>query len=131
MSPETVLSSLLRQIPGRGDLRVRNRSPVRDFVHVEDVARGLADLALSGLEGTFNIATGIGTSVGDLAAYVAKQAGESDREVVAIAPNPAPSWLVLDPTKMREAMGWKAAIGLLQGVEDLVREKLSARSSFG
>lgn len=127
MSPETVISALLRQIPGKAPLRVHDLSAIRDFVHVRDVARGLVELALTRSRGIFNLGTGIGTSVAELAAVLARQAGQEGRSVEATMPNASRSHLVLDPTKMRDALGWEAKIRLPEGLEDLLRKRLSVR----
>jgi|GEM_PF-798154 len=123
MSAANVLSDLLRQIPGHGDVRVRDTAPVRDYIHVRDVALGLADLALGASEGIYNLGTGIGTSVGELAALLLTQAGEGARRVVPLACGNRPSWLVLDPNKMKTTFGWEPAVSLMQGLKELLNRR--------
>jgi nucleoside-diphosphate-sugar epimerase len=117
MSTANVLSDLLRQIPGEGPIRVHDTTPVRDYIHVRDVARGLAHLVLREGAGIFNLGTGIGTSVGELAALLLKQVGEQGRSV--IPRDKRPSWVVVDPRKMKATFGWEPTIHLVQGLEDL------------
>jgi len=123
MSTTNVLSDLLRQIPGEGEVRVRDTAPVRDYIHVRDIARGLADLALGASEGIYNLGTGIGTSVGELAALLLMQAGEEARQVVPLVHGDRPSWLVLDPSRMKTTFGWEPTVSLLQGLKDLLNRR--------
>jgi len=120
MSPVNLLSDILKQIPGVGNLHVCDITPVRDYVHVTDVARGLADLALGKARGAFNLGTGIGISVGQMAACLAKYAGEEGRAVVPRVANHQTSVLVLDPSKIRKAFGWTAQVELSTGIRELI-----------
>jgi len=125
MSSVNLLSDILRQIPGKGVLHVYDTTPVRDYVHVTDVARGLADMALGKATGIFNLGTGTGITVGQLTACLARYAGEEGRAIVPRVTNHQPSTLVLDPSKMSETFGWKAQVELPDGVKELVEQRLS------
>ncbi|TAJ10881.1 MAG: NAD(P)-dependent oxidoreductase [Nitrospirae bacterium] len=125
MAETNVLSDLLSQIPGSGMLRVRNLTPVRDFIHVTDVARGLADLAMEGATGIFNLGTGKRTSIQELASLLAAIAGESDRRPVSEAAQGRLSVLILDPDKMRRRFGWQAEVQLHEGLRELVERRLN------
>lgn len=119
MSTANVLSDLLQQISGEGQVLVRDAAPVRDYIHVQDVARGLAYLALCKGQGIFNLGTGIGTSVGELAAMLLRQVGQEGRPVVQLAHGQRPSWVILDPHRMKATFGWAPTIQLEQGLKDL------------
>jgi UDP-glucose 4-epimerase len=87
----------------------------RDFIHVEDVARGM--LAAAGHEGgVFNIASGTPTTVADLHALCARVVG-SDR-----APEFAPPRSgdirrsALDPSLAQRELGWRAEHDLESGL---------------
>lgn len=123
MSTANVLSDLLRQIPGEGEVLVRDAAPVRDYIHVQDVARGLACLALCKSQGIFNLGTGVGTSVGELAAMLLRQVGQEGRPVVQLAHGRRPSWMILDPHRMKATFGWAPTIQLEQGLKDLLNQR--------
>lgn len=125
MSPANVLSDLLRQVPGEGEVRLRDLRPVRDYIHLRDVARGLADLACGAAPGVYNLGTGIGTSVGELAGLLLRQAGEERRPVVAAEPGGRSSSLVLDPSAAAAACGWRPSVRLAEGLTDLLRHRTS------
>jgi len=126
MSAVNVLSDVLQQVPGSGDIQVRDVDPIRDYIYVSDIARGLAALALYGTEGgIFNLGTGIGTSVGQLVACIAEQAGEEGRRVVSYGSDGRRSILILDPGKTAAALGWQADIPLAEGLKELIENRIS------
>ncbi len=121
MAPWSVLGGLL-DAARRGDrLRVRDPRPVRDFVHVSDVA-GLLELALSVPTGgdpvVLNAATGVGTSVGELLEVVAAVTGMPVERTPRGADRPAAAdlpELVGDPAAAA-ALGWTAGTSVADGV---------------
>lgn len=99
---------------------------VRDFVHVDDVVRANVAAMDSGMPyGVFNIGSGKGVSIGDLACMVVRTAG-IDLEPVyeALEPGGVGS-SVASISKARRHLGWAPKITL----EECVREALSFFSS--
>lgn len=100
---------------------------IRDFVHVADVVRAIrAALGAASAEAPVaNICTGRGTSIRDLAQTVASL---SDHHPP-LEPRPARigdiRWSVGDPAEAWRLLGWRAEIGLadgLRGTFDSLRE---------
>jgi UDP-glucose 4-epimerase len=125
MSERAVLSAILRQIPGSGAIAVVDTQPVRDFIWVEDVAAGFAALAVSDSQvpatgAAFNIGTGTGTSVGDLARAALAIAGQNDREVVAKTPQNTVSTIILDYSDTTSFCGWRPETTLTAGLARLL-----------
>jgi len=123
MSTGTVLSAILRQIPGTGRLSVMDTTPVRDFLWVEDAAEGIAALAC--LEenrdgGVFNLGTGVGTMIGDVARMALKIAGQPEREVTALQAAGRRSSLILDYSDTAAACGWGPRVSLREGLTRLL-----------
>ncbi len=118
MSAANVLSDCLAQLDGDGPIVVRDPNPVRDYIHVSDVARGLLALALSQHTGAMNLGTGVGTSVADLVTLLLVVAGQTDR--AAPTANAAGSSLMLDPGLAQRKTGWRAEISLQNGLRELV-----------
>jgi GDP-4-dehydro-6-deoxy-D-mannose reductase len=92
-----------------------NLAPVRDFLHVEDVADAYLALLARGEPGeAYNVASGEGISLEDLFRRLARHVG------VAATPEPEPALmrsadifhLVGDPSKLRAATGWRPTIAL-------------------
>jgi UDP-glucose 4-epimerase len=120
MSGQNVLSAVLQQLGQPGPVRVLDTTPVRDFVWAEDVADALARMALGQGVGVYNVGSGVGTSVRQLAEAILDVAGESGRGVESALPPGHPSHLVVDPGLTREAFGWTPGTTLRAGLAALV-----------
>jgi UDP-glucose 4-epimerase len=120
MSRRVVISDIVAQLGQPEALRVRDASPVRDFVHVQDAADGFLSIAETGVKGVYNLATGHGISVGNLARLVLSIAGENGRSVLETDPSGRISHLALDVRRIRAAAGWQPAIPLEDGLQGLV-----------
>ena len=96
--------------------------PTRDYVHVHDVARAL--LAGVGTAGTFNVSTGVETDVAEL--YEALQ----DAVGTAITPELGPlrpgelERSCMDPGRAAQGLGWRAEVGLREGLHQTSRALL-------
>lgn len=91
-------------------------TPTRDYVHVDDVVQAL--IAAVGVSGTFNIATGIETSVEDVYRLVAlgmDQAQPISPSLEPLRPGELQS-SCLDCTSARDTLGWTAQISTEQGI---------------
>ena len=94
----------------------------RDFIYVEDIAEGLASCALRGKPGdTYNIASGVETSVKELAELI----NELTANPTPIALQPARVWdrsgkRYGDPTKAEKDIGFRAKTNLRDGMTQTV-----------
>lgn len=99
---------------------------VRDFVHVEDVARAHV-LAFERSEGVYNLGSGKGTTVKDALRLVEKVTDRDLRVKHAAANAADPDALVADITKAREELGWMPTLDLTRMIADTLanqRKKL-------
>lgn len=91
----------------------------RDFIFVEDMARGLLACALKGKPGdVYNLASGVETSILTLANMINELTGNP----TPIDLKPARDWdrsgkRFGDPTKSRETLGFEAKVPLREGLE--------------
>jgi len=90
----------------------------RDFIHVYDVVDAI-DLAIdSDITGVLNVATGIQTSINQVAYSIAKKAGKR------VAHNPPSKGDVrsnpVDITRTMQNLGWEPKIGLWDGLDQTV-----------
>jgi UDP-glucose 4-epimerase len=106
MSSKNVLSDILRQIPGSAALRLRDDSPVRDFLCVTDAAAAVAASADVRPGGVLNVGSGVGLSIRELARMALRAAGEPQREIVAVERSPRRSVNILDIALTRQRLGW-------------------------
>ena len=104
-------------------LRIGNAETVRDFLHVRDVVRAYLLLIDHGVPGeVYNVCSGTGQRVRDLAAKVLAAAG-TDAEVEvdpALVRRVEVPWLVGDSTKLRNATGWTPALSCDDIIADLI-----------
>lgn len=107
---------------GGGAIAVGNRDVVRDVSHVADVVAAYRVLAARGAPGTcYNVCSGRGWTVADLAALVAARVGVTaplvaDPALARAVDVPA---LVGDPSRLR-ALGWAPAHDVPRLVDDLI-----------
>ncbi|PCJ82724.1 MAG: GDP-fucose synthetase [Bacteroidetes bacterium] len=97
-------------------------SPLREFLHVNDLANGLIHLMANyNADGWVNIGTGKDVSIKKLATTIARVVGFSG-EIVwdTTMPDGTPRKL-LDISKMSK-MGWKASIELHSGIESVYKD---------
>jgi len=102
----------------------------RDFIDVRDAARAIAALAGAAVSGAFDIASGHGWRLRDLAEAIARAAGRPD--LLRINPaldraGEAPR-LVGDPGPLRLATGYAPLYSIDQSIADLLR-RCETRSS--
>ena len=122
MSTSNVMSTILAQIPGSGAVRVADITPVRDFLWIEDAAEAFVVLAtVEGPAGVFNVGTGRGISVGDLARVALDIANEGHREIFATGP-PHPSTIVLDCARTTQSYGWLPHTDIREGLSVLMSD---------
>ena len=129
MSTNNVMSQILKQIPQQGDLEVGDVTPIRDFVWVRDVAEGISMLALmdfveTGKSKMYNLGSGIGTSIGDLAFLTLELAGQPERRVMSKNRTRVMSSIILDCSETTNACGWTPRVSLRQGIASLLATSL-------
>ena len=125
MASNNVISDILRQLKEIGPVTVRDVTRVRDYIHVDDAAGAIARMTAAGNDGSiFNVGTGEGISVGDLAREILTIAGQEIRDTRVGSPPSQPSWLILDIDETRKALNWQPNISLGAGLRPLVEAAL-------
>ncbi|HEX9155475.1 MAG TPA: NAD-dependent epimerase/dehydratase family protein [Nitrospira sp.] len=104
-----------------------NGRQTRDFVFVEDVVE--ANLAMMGQEtqGTYNVGTGVETSINDLFRILIQHTGSTCKEVHGPAKKGEQARSVIDSAKLRHELSWEPKTGLSEGLKTTVeyfRERL-------
>lgn len=104
-------------------IRIGNPAPVRDYLHVEDVARAYLFLALRGEPGeAYNVASGAGISVAQLAELVLEHSRcearlESDPALARGSDIPV---LIGDATKLSRTTSWTTRHTLEMMIDDMI-----------
>lgn len=94
-------------------------TPTRDYIHVEDVVRAL--LAACGRGGTFNIATSVESDVATVWQQLREAAGSDIEPQLADLRAGELKRSCLDVTRAERELGWKAQIGLSEGLSGTYR----------
>jgi UDP-glucose 4-epimerase len=107
-------------LPIYGDGRQR-----RDYIYIDDVVSALLALGTSRTPGTpvFNVGTGVGTSIADMARAIVAAAGSGRIEFVAwppLAEQIETGDFVADVSRMRTALGWQPSVPLDDGLKRTV-----------
>lgn len=119
------LVSRVREAGKRGagsDFPVGNMTPIRDFLHVRDVAAAYISLCRRGVPGeVYNVASGTGWSVREVLERVMARAGVRVNPVEdpsLVRPVDVPV-LIGDSRKLQQATGWRASLVLDDIIDDL------------
>ncbi len=104
-----------------------NGRQTRDFVFVDDVVE--ANLAMMGQEtqGTYNVGTGVETSINDLFRILIQHTNSTCKEIHGPAKKGEQARSVIDSTKLRHEVSWEPRADLSDGLKKTVeyfRERL-------
>lgn len=96
---------------------------IRDVLHVQDVAAALVAMLDSTVTGPVNVGSGGGRPILDVITAIAASTGRGDLlDVGALSRRPNdPEVLVADVRRLREEVGFTAAIGLDDGIAQTIR----------
>ncbi|HUJ79568.1 MAG TPA: NAD-dependent epimerase/dehydratase family protein [Nitrospiria bacterium] len=116
-----IATAMAAILSGRAVTVFGETGTVRDYVHVEDVARGILAALDAGLAGEcYNIGTGVGMSNRDLLDVIMPLARASGFEPMIVTRPARPFDVpasVLDAGKLRERTGWAPSIPIRDGLE--------------
>jgi UDP-glucose 4-epimerase len=129
MSKKNVISTIIDQSPGDGDLLIKSSSPIRDFVWVTDVVDGIMKLAnLSADQITrhklFNIGTDVGSSIADSAKIALEVAKQDHRQITPTESSRNFSKIVVDYSCINSQTGWQPKVDILSGLTNLIMNKI-------
>lgn len=121
--PDRFAPALARRLVAGETAEISQGLVERDFIDVRDCARAMAALAGAEASGTFDLASGRGWRLRDLAEAIAAQAGRPD--LLRINPNldrpGEPPRLVGDPEPLRRAAGVAPIYSIDRSIADLLR----------
>ena len=119
MARGTIFTDIIDQLGRPGPVVIRETTPVRDYLWVEDAASALASMAERRSAGIYNVASGTTISCAGLAEAILAEAGE-DREVIGALP-PRHSELKLDISATQRDFGWVPRVDLRTGIRTLLK----------
>ena len=130
-----LIPTIVRQLQQGPELRLGNLSTKRDYIYVEDVARGLIALARNVLAGkslTCNLGSGRqydGREIIDTLARLMERDVRLETDAGRVRASDRPS-LLSDSTRALETLGWQAQINLEQGLERTVERPVADGVTF-
>jgi UDP-glucose 4-epimerase len=112
-----------RMISGRPVTVYGDGTATRDYVYVDDVADAFVRAGQAPLTtvGTYNIGTGQQTTVADLHRLIAAVLDGAPTPCHAAARTGELPAIALDATKAERELGWKPAVGLVEGIQRTVQ----------
>jgi nucleoside-diphosphate-sugar epimerase len=119
----TLVPQLIQSLLAGKPVPLTTGSQVRDFIYVDDAACAIAALAGASTSGAFNICTGLGASVADVALRIAAQTGRPDLLRFGALPTRQgdPPFLVGCASKITSETGWRAQVPLDEGIRETLR----------
>jgi UDP-glucose 4-epimerase len=129
MSKRNVISTIMDQIPGDGDLLIKSSSPIRDFVWITDVVDGIMKLANLSTDQIirnklFNIGTDVGTSIANIAKIALEVAKQDYRQITPTESSRNFSKIVVDYSCINSQTGWQPKVDILSGLTNLIMNKI-------
>jgi NAD dependent epimerase/dehydratase len=120
-SGRAVIGTIIRQALAGGEVRLGSLTPTRDFVFVADTVDALVRLSeVSQSGGTFNIATGVETSIEQVVKLVGEIVGREPAvvsEEERLRPEASEvQRLFGDATRLRQATGWEPRTDVREGL---------------
>jgi UDP-glucose 4-epimerase len=97
-----------------------NGRQTRDFVFVDDVAQANLVAMRQEAHGVYNVGTGVETSVNELFRVLAGLTGSPAKEVHGPAKLGEQLRSVIDPSRIKQELGWEAKVDLAEGLKQTV-----------
>jgi UDP-glucose 4-epimerase len=124
MSQNNVLSDIIKQIDSSEVMKLKNIYPIRDFLHIYELVTVFHLLINDFHSGIFNVGSGQGTSVGDLAAMVLSLSGQSQREIISGSEKTQDSINFLDTSKITNELGWYPKLTLRENLKNMLTNEV-------
>ena len=121
-----LLGDLIKGIAAGEDVDCTDGLQKRDFLHTEDIGRGLAAILNSEAEGAINLASGTAIEVRSLIEEVASQMGHPERVRLGARPRPFddPAIVEADVTRLNE-IGFEPVHDVASGVAQVLGQDVS------
>jgi nucleoside-diphosphate-sugar epimerase len=115
-----LIPSIARSLAANENACCSSGRGIRDFMDVRDAGAGIASLALAGVTGPVNIATGKGVSIAEVAAMLGNLSGRPHLIKLGFLPDRPnePNYIVADVTRMESELNFRPARSLAIGLQE-------------
>jgi nucleoside-diphosphate-sugar epimerase len=120
MTAGTVIDDVMAQLGGSGPVAVRDKSPVRDFLWIDDAASAVVAALETRAAGVFNVGLGRSIAVNEIVRSALAAGGEAGRGVTETAPNERTSVIRLDIGETERRLGWRPRMAFDDGMRALI-----------
>jgi nucleoside-diphosphate-sugar epimerase len=115
--PQRLVSSVIRSLLRGEPARCSHGRQVRDYLHVQDVADGLATVLDSEAEGAINVSSGTATTLREIVRTAARLVGRTELlQLGALPPRANDAPLVVGSSERARALGWAPRHDLESGL---------------
>ena len=123
MSANNVLSEIISQIKIGNKIIVKNNKPIIDFLWHQVLANEIVKLINSNITGPniFNIGTGIGTSINEIAKEASHSAGKNI-EITSLERNSLPSYNVVNISKISKLINWSPLFKITEIIGEMIKK---------
>lgn len=117
-SPKRLIPALREAMRTGQQFQMSDGMQLRDFIWAPDAADLLVTLLRSGEQGVFNVGTGVGTRVRDVALQIAADFAAEKCLAVGVLPRRPgePPSLVADMSKVKSRLGWRPSVLIADGL---------------
>ena len=121
-SDDFVIPRILAQIKNQESqiLTLKNSDSVRDFIYISDLSSAILHSMQKNLSGIYNVGTGHGTSIGDVAQLLQKLLGTNKTLQVENLYSPFEVKSMIANNSKILATGWKPRFSLIDGLKQLL-----------
>lgn len=118
-----VIKDIITSFDHSSKIEVNDGSPVRDFIFIQDVISCFDKMSQKKTEGIFNIATGFGITIHQLARLIGRLMHQKEVEVLSKNKKEnRRSTLILDIEKTKQEFGWLPVVNIEQGLRTLLED---------
>jgi nucleoside-diphosphate-sugar epimerase len=124
--PQRLVPSLIDSLLHRRIFEVQSPHDVRDFIHVDDVAGAVCASMAHRVGGTFDVGTGVGHRVGEIAELVAELLNADPlitlNDAVDSSRLHKPTLHIAHPQPLMAACDWQPIVDLRMGMARLIEK---------
>ena len=123
--PARLFPALIDACINRSHFTIKTGNSVRDFIHIDDIARAISLALRNRAGGTFEVGTGCGRSVAEVAEWIADLLDSRDLlEVQPPLETAQADVIIADPRPLEKATGWRPRIDFAAAIKHQIAEAM-------